>query len=78
MARIILLILIGFAIYLLFRAYLRSQTRDKPPPDPAARSVEGEDMVRCVRCGVNLPRSESKEEAGQLVCAANPGCRHKA
>ena len=78
MGRIILLILIAVAIYLLFRAYLRSQTREQPPPDPAARSLEGEDMVSCTRCGVNLPRGEAKEEAGQLVCAANPGCRHPA
>ena len=41
MARIILLILIGFAIYLLFRAYLRSQTRDKPPSCKISKCFSG-------------------------------------
>lgn len=74
MGRIILLILIALAIYWLFRAFLRSQARDdKPPVDPAI-TPKGEDMVTCTRCGVNLPRSEAREEAGRLVCASNPGC----
>ena len=75
MGRIILLILIAFAIYWLFRAFLRSQSKDdRPPADPAATPI-AEDMITCTRCGVNLPRSESRDEAGALVCASNPGCR---
>lgn len=78
MGRVILLILIAFAIYWLFRSFLRSQARRDQPPPPTARSAEGEDMVTCTRCGVNLPRSEAREEEGLLVCASNPGCRHRA
>ena len=79
MGRIILLILIALAIYWLFRSFLRSRERDdEPPGKPPARSPEGEDMVTCARCGVNLPRSDAREEAGRLVCANNPGCRHTA
>lgn len=79
LGRIILLILIAFAIYWLFRAFLRSQARDDDAPrPPAAQSPKGEDMVTCTRCGVNLPRSDSREEEGRLVCANNPGCRHPA
>jgi uncharacterized protein len=75
LGRIILLILIAFAIYWLFRAFLRSQTRDDPPQPPRAHSTEGEDMVTCSRCGVNLPRSDARDDGGKLVCASNPGCR---
>jgi uncharacterized protein len=58
---------------------MRSQARrDAPPAPPASRSPEGEDMVTCARCGVNLPRSEAREDEGRLVCASNPGCRHSA
>jgi hypothetical protein len=32
-------------------------------------------MVACARCGVNVPRSETREEGGRLVCAANPNCK---
>jgi len=74
--RIITLILIALAIYWLFRAFLRSQARDDDPPrTPQVHSPQGEDMVTCSRCGVNLPRSDAREEAGRLVCASNPGCR---
>lgn len=73
MARIILLLIIVFALYLLFRGFFRSQVKDEPKP-PEATSIEGEDMVACARCGVNLPRSEAREESGRLVCQNNPHC----
>ena len=73
MARILLLLIIVFLIYLVFRGFFRAQVKDKTPPPPA--SVEGEDMVKCARCGVNLPRSEAHEVDGRLVCHNNPQCR---
>ena len=73
MARILLLLIIAFIVYLLFRGFFRAQVkRDAQPP---ATSQGGEDMVKCARCGVNLPRSEAKTEDGRLVCASNPQCR---
>ena len=73
MARILFLLLIGFLIYLVFRGFFRSQVkRDVPPP---ATSAKGEDMITCARCGVNMPRSEAREEGGRWVCQANPNCR---
>ena len=74
MARILLLLFIAFLVYLAFRGFFRAQTRRKAEP-PVARSPKGEDMVTCARCGVNLPRSEAREEAGSLVCQNNPHCR---
>jgi uncharacterized protein len=73
-ARILLLLFIAFLVYLAFRGFFRAQTRRKAEP-PVARSAKGEDMVTCARCGVNLPRSEAREEAGRLVCQSNPHCR---
>ena len=73
MGRVLILILIGIALWWLFRGFFRAQVREQKPP-PAQSSI-GEDMVRCTRCGVNLPRSESRDEAGKLVCATNPQCR---
>ena len=73
MARILLLLFIAFLIYLIFRGFFRAQTRKKGEP-PMARSAKCEDMVTCARCGVNLPRSEARDEAGRLVCHNNPHC----
>lgn len=70
MARILLLLIIVFMIYLLFRGFLRSQGKDDKP-----RMREPEDMITCARCGVNMPRSAARDEAGKLVCDNNPQCR---
>ena len=73
MGRILLLLLIALAIYWLFRGFFRSQV--KPPPEADARRPEGESMVTCTRCGVNLPKSEARAEGDRWVCLANPNCR---
>lgn len=71
LARILLLLVIIFVLYLLFRGFFRSQAGKRPPP---ASGELGEDMVACSRCGVNQPRSETRDLEGQLVCANNPRC----
>lgn len=71
MGRVILLIIIGFLIYLVLRSFFRSQLKKNAEATP----VKAEDMVRCERCGVNLPRSESTEQDGKIFCRENPNCR---
>lgn len=74
MVRILLLLAIGFLVYLLVRALFRSQVKEEARP-PAPTSAEGEDMIACARCGVNVPRSETRELEGRRVCASNPNCK---
>ena len=76
MARFILLLLVGVAVYFLLRGIMRVSRKDDPPPP--ATTTQGEDMVTCARCGVNLPRSEAVENDGALVCRDNPACKPKA
>ncbi len=71
MGRIVLLLVIAFLIWLVFRGFFRVQARKADIP---ARSTHGEDMVACVRCGVTLPRSEAREEGGTFVCRDNSRC----
>lgn len=72
MGRILLLLIIGFLIYLVFKGFFKSATKKEAPPP--ATTEKGEDMVTCARCGVNLPRSSAMEEGGRLVCRDNPKC----
>ena len=65
MAKILLLIAIGFVVWALFRSYLRSL--NKPPASTRESAVE--DMVKCAHCGVNLPRSEAIYSGGELFCS---------
>ena len=70
MGRILFLLIIAFLIYLLFKGFLRAQTR-RGEED---RKEKVEDMVACARCGVNLPKSEARSEGAQFVCRDNPRC----
>lgn len=72
MGRIVLLLIIAFLVYLVFRGFFRVNTRKGEPP---AKSVEGEAMVLCARCGVNLPRSEARLQEGVFYCQDNPRCK---
>lgn len=74
MARILLLLVIAFLVYMVIRTLFRSQVQKDAPP-PEATSAEGEEMVACSRCGVNVPRSETRELDGRRVCASNPNCK---
>jgi len=73
LGRILFFILIGIAIWLLWRGSMRVTQR--PSSEPASRGPRGEDMVQCARCGVHLPRSEARDEGGRPVCRDNPRCR---
>ena len=72
MGRILLLVIIAFLVWLVFKAFVRANVRDNR--QPPARSVAGEDMVACARCGVNMPRSEALLEDGSFYCRDNPKC----
>jgi len=62
MSRLLLIISIVVAVYLLIRSYRKqAPQQDKPV---------AEDMVRCVYCGVHLPKGESVQADGQFFCGA--------
>ena len=62
--KILLLIVIGFVVWALIRAYQRSLDKPSAP----AREHTVEDMVKCAHCGVNLPRSEAIYSGGDFFC----------
>ena len=74
MSRILFFILIAFAIYIALKGMARKQRLRDEVSRRAAASAAGEDMVACARCGVNVPRGESKVVGGHTVCANNPRC----
>ena len=71
MGRILFWLLIAALFWWLVKGLLKSRARD---PSPPAQSPRGEDMVTCARCGVNLPRSDAREEGGKYFCLNNPQC----
>ncbi len=62
MSRLLFLLAIAAAIYLLLKS-LRKNALPKTP-DLA------EDMVRCAHCGIHIPVSESLRAGDQTFCSA--------
>ncbi len=76
MARILLLLVIGFLIYALFRGFFKSQLKDKDESPSAPHAGKADDLVACAICGVNMPRGDSKEEGGRITCRDPKSCKH--
>jgi len=70
LGRILFWLLIAVLFWWFVKGLLKSRKREDAP----AQSVRGEDMVSCARCGVNLPRSDAREENGKYFCVNNPQC----
>jgi uncharacterized protein len=65
MSRLIMLVVIAALVYLLIKSYRRNT-----PGQDKDVSTDAEDMVRCAKCGVHLPKSESVMSQGQFFCSA--------
>jgi uncharacterized protein len=70
LGRLILFLIVALVLWWVLRPVFRSREGDAAP----SRSPKGEDMVACARCGVNLPASDAREEAGRYYCVNNPHC----
>lgn len=72
MGRIVILLIIAFLVWLVFRGFFRANTRGEARAP--ASTTQGEDMVACARCGVNMPRSDARAEGALFYCRDNPRC----
>lgn len=70
MAKVLLLIAVVAIVYFLIRNYQRAIGRETGADEARPPAVgAGEDMVRCVHCGVHLPASESFLSKGLHYCS---------
>jgi hypothetical protein len=69
MGKIVLWIVIVFAVLVVLRVLNTAKARRKAQAAAAAgKPATAEPMVRCVRCGVYLPRADAKPSAQGLTC----------
>jgi len=66
MSRLIFFCLIGALVY--YFGFIRG--RGSSAPDSSAGVAPAQDMVRCARCGLNLPRSEALGSSRAWACSA--------
>ncbi len=62
MARLLFFIAIVVVVYLLLKSF-RGRGGDRVAP------TKSEDMVRCMHCGVHLPKGESILAEGKYFCS---------
>ncbi|MBW7903583.1 MAG: hypothetical protein H3C26_19110 [Rhodocyclaceae bacterium] len=63
MGKLILLIILGFAVWWMWR---KLRSADEPVRSTPERAPES--MVGCALCGVNQPKSECVERDGRFYC----------
>ncbi|MFZ2162180.1 MAG: PP0621 family protein [Sideroxyarcus sp.] len=63
MSRLLFLLAVLAVVYLLIRSFRR------PAPRQDASAAPVEEMVRCAKCGVHLPKSESILAGGNYYCS---------
>ena len=61
---IVLILLVVLAVWLVRRALRASRQAMKSEKQGPVQ----QDLVRCARCGVHLPRGEAREAGGALYC----------
>jgi uncharacterized protein len=62
---LVLVLLVVLAVWLVRRALRGTATKHE-----ARKQAESQDeLVRCARCGVHLPRGEARQAAGALYCS---------
>lgn len=68
MGRVVFFLLLGIAVYVGFRIWqIRNRRGDESAS--AKRGTTSEPMIRCAKCGLNLPRSEAVAEADRFYCS---------
>lgn len=63
MSRLLFLLAVVIVVYLLLRSFRRQAPKQQDVPTAA------EEMVRCAKCGVHLPKSESILAGGNFYCS---------
>lgn len=74
MGKLLVLVILGFIAYALWRSMLAKAARaareaERDKGGERARTVGGELMVKCRRCGVNLPVGEAILVRGEHYCS---------
>lgn len=73
MGRLILFLVIGFLAWLVYRAISNAARGRQVDAAPSLT----EDMVKCMNCGVNLPKSEARLVDGAYRCPDGVPCLHR-
>ncbi len=69
MRKFLMIAVIVAIVYWLIRQRRLAVKSRKVPLNASAQNPLGEDMVKCVQCGIQSPRSEAVQIKGQYFCS---------
>jgi formylmethanofuran dehydrogenase subunit E len=72
LGKVLLLLVIGFLGYVLFKGFMKASVK-KAQDD---KRIEGENLVQCMKCGVQMPMSDAVVKDEGFVCRDPANCRH--
>jgi len=67
MSRLLFIVVVVIAVFWLLKSYRKRLPKEDVPGEEI--SGQAEDMVRCVYCGVHLPKQESILAGGKYYCS---------
>ena len=73
MARILILIILGFILVQILKRFAASTDANSSAKTKKKSEVKSEQMVQCVNCGCHVPISESQHNNNQTICNS-PEC----
>lgn len=72
MSRLLLIVVVVAVVFWLFNSYRKRLPKEGVPGEEMPGEEmpgQAEDMVRCVHCGVHLPKRESVLAGGKYYCS---------
>jgi uncharacterized protein len=70
--KVVLLLVIGFLVYVLFKGFMKASVKRERED----KRIEGENLVQCVKCGVQMPMSDAVVKEEGFSCRDPANCRH--
>jgi len=67
MSRLLFIVVVVVVVFWLLKSYRKRLPKEDIPGEETP--VQAEDMVRCVHCGVHLPKRESVIAGGKYYCS---------
>jgi len=74
MGKLIFWLVVAFVIMFALRLVGAAKAKRRDSARPRSDGAQIESMVRCVRCGIFLPRSDALPAPGGFRCADEAGC----
>ena len=73
MARILILIILGFILVQILKRFVASTDANSSTKTEKKTEAKSEQIVQCANCGCHVPISESQHKNNQTICN-NPEC----